>query len=207
MSTNLRLINNTFKDGLGASSVFVNMGVTNTEPRFTNSAGIQGQIYREGAYTINLTDSVKYNYAGNFTVCFWYKFVDKGNTDVAFGNTITLVLNGGKTIQAKTPTTDSGWHWLNISRENDDITIQVDGSTVATDKSSEELDLLDKSYVFVGNLNKYFTGYDVIADDILIYEEKLETNDTLPDDYLGLTQFRKLIYYESDGHIWYGYGW
>ena len=205
MNTNLRYVNEAPIDGMSKLSNMLNMAVKGANARFTNDKNITGQLYDEGAYTFNYNEDIAYKYTGKFTICFWFKLVNKNHIDEAYPNTFKLILNYNTVIGGDLPTStlDCDWHWAKITRDKDNlITIQVDSDIVAQDTSTEELNLSDNSYIFLGNTNRYFTGYDIITDDILIFEDKISYTDTKPTNYLDLGRFVKLIYVKSDGTVW-----
>lgn len=205
MNTNLRYISETPIDSMGKFSNMLNMAVKGADPKFTNDKNIVGQLYDEGAYTFNYNEDIQYKYAGKFTICFWFKLVNKNHVDEAYPNTFKLFLNSGAIITGELPasTLDCDWHWAKINRDNNNlITIQVDNDIIAQDTSTEEFNLSDNSYIFLGNVNRYFTGYDIITDDILIFEDKISYTDNKPTSYLDLHRFVKLIYVKSDGTVW-----
>jgi hypothetical protein len=55
----------------------------------------------------------------------------------------------------------------------------------------------------MGNTNKYFTGYEVITDDILIFGGISSATENTPSDYLNPANFTMLLYIKvSDGSVW-----
>lgn len=192
-------------DGLSKLSNLINMAVKSNSPRFTNSKNIEGQLYDEGSYVFNYNENISYSYEGKFTVCFWFKLKDKKHVDVAYPNTFKLILDSNTVIGGDLPSTtlDCDWHWAKITRdENDLITIQIDNTEIAQETSNVEFNLSSNSYIFVGNTNRYFTGYDIVCDDILIFEDKISYTDSNPTDYLDLGMFVKLIYIKEDGSVY-----
>ena len=97
--------------------------------------------------------------------------------------------------------------FVRITRNSSNLVeISINGDIVATDTVADTFNLSDNSYVFIGNQNKYFTGYDVIVDDILILDNKVSYLDTVPTDYLKLFRFYKLLYIDTTNNKVYGYG-
>ena len=78
------------KDKLNAKPL-INMNIKKSTPKFTNSDDRVGTLFNKDSYLYKLDDNVNaYKYTGEFTVCFWAKFVDKGKVDEAFGNFLFL---------------------------------------------------------------------------------------------------------------------
>ena len=166
-----------------------------------------GTLFKENAYFYQLNDNLDaYKYTGEFTICFWAKFKDLGKTDEAYGNKITLVLNDGTTISADIPANVvmTDYHWVKIQRDSSNlITISLDNSAIKTETSNAVFSLADNSYIFVGNTNRYFTGYEVIVDDILIFGGISSAVETTPNGYLNPARFTMLLYIKvSDGSVW-----
>jgi hypothetical protein len=147
-----------------------------------------------------------YKYDGEFTVCFWAKFNDLGRIDEAYPNAIHLILNDGTAIKTVIPSTIdmTAYHWFKIQRDSNNlITIYIDNSSVATQTSNAVFSLADNSYIFLGNTNRYFTGYEVITDDILIFGGISSATENTPSDYLNPANFTMLLYIKvSDGSVW-----
>lgn len=200
------------KDNLSKASKVIEMNSTRHEPKFTNKDSQVATTFRLNTYLMNIA-TVPYTYSGEFTICFWAKFVDKNKIDEAYPNSIRLILNDGTSVGAtlpstigtnKTPVTYTDWNWYKIERNsNNVISIKVNNEEIASATNSALLDLNDKSYLFLGNLNKNFTGYDVTVDDILIFGGTCTYLNNIPTDYLELTKFYKLIYIKSsDNSVW-----
>ena len=194
------------KDCLNLLSNMINMAVKRGAPKFTNTNNIVGQLYTEGAFVFNYTETIPYKYTAEFTICFWAKFIDKGHIDEAFPNSIKLVLNDNSVISAPIPSgiTQTDYNWYKVQRDkNNLISFYVNNTLIYSATSSVLFDLSDKSYLFLGNQNRYFTGYDVLVDDILLFESCVPYTDTLPTTYLDLVNFVKLLYIKSsDGSVW-----
>lgn len=195
------------KDLLMSTQKLLNMATKQSEPKFTNTENRVGTLFKENAYFYQLNDNLDaYKYTGEFTICFWVKFKDLGKTDEAYGNKITLVLNDGTTISADIPTNVvmTDYHWVKIQRDSNNlITISLDNSAIKTETSNAVFSLADNSYIFVGNTNRYFTGYEVIVDDILIFGGASPAVKNTPNGYLNPASFTMLLYIKvSDGSVW-----
>ena len=195
------------KDILMSTQKLLNMATKRAEPKFENTENRVGTLFKENAYFYQLNDNLDaYKYTGEFTICFWAKFKDLGKTDEAYGNKITLVLNDGTTISADIPANVvmTDYHWVKIQRDSSNlITIYLDNSAIKTETSNAVFSLADNSYIFVGNTNRYFTGYEVIVDDILIFGGISSAVETTPNGYLNPARFTMLLYIKvSDGSVW-----
>ena len=93
-----------------------------------------------------------------------------------------------------------------MSDENNLVEIFINGDKVASDTITEEFNLSSNSFVYIGNQNKYFTGSDVILDDVLILDNKISYLDTVPTGYMDLFRFYQLLYVETETGKVYGYG-
>ena len=195
------------KDILMSTQKLLNMATKRAEPKFENTENRVGTLFKENAYFYQLNDNLDaYKYTGEFTICFWAKFKDLGKTDEAYGNKITLVLNDGTTISADIPANVvmTDYHWVKIQRDSSNlITISLDNYAIKTETSNAVFSLADNSYIFVGNTNRYFTGYEVIVDDILIFGGISSAVETTPNGYLNPARFTMLLYIKvSDGSVW-----
>ena len=195
------------KDPLMSTQKLLNMAIKRSDAKFTNTDNRVGTLFQKDTYLYQLNDDIDaYKYTGTFTVCFWAKFKDLGRTDEAFGNKIILILNDGTTISADIPSNVNmtNYHWIKIQRDASDvITIYLDNTAIETQTSNAVFSLADNSYIFMGNTNRYFTGYEVIVDDILIFGGIVDATDTTPIDYLNPASFTMLLYIKvSDGSVW-----
>ena len=136
--------------------------------------------------------------------------MDKGFEDTAFGNLISVVFND--TIHLTTKIDESTYNtkerfFVCITRdENNLVEIFINGDKVASDTITEEFNLSSNSFVYIGNQNRYFTGSDVILDDVLILDNKISYLDTVPTGYMDLFRFYQLLYVETETGKVYGYG-
>jgi len=194
-------------DPLMSTQKLINMAIKRQAPKFVNSDNRVSVIFPSDTYLYQLNDDVNaYKYEGEFTVCFWAKFKDLGRIDEAYPNAIHLILNDGTAIKTVIPSTIdmTTYHWFKIQRDsNNIITIYIDNSAVASQTSNAVFSLADNSYIFLGNTNKYFTGYEVITDDILIFGGISSATENTPSNYLNPANFTMLLYIKvSDGSVW-----
>lgn len=188
----------------------LNINNKKTTPKFSDGNRV-GTLFSRNSYFYKLDNNIDtYKYTGEFTVCFWCKFLDKGLEDEAYPNSITVILNDNTVIQEEIPSTVTitNYHWVKIERDSNNlIDISIDGTSIGTQTSSEVFSLADNSYIFVGNTNRYFTGYDVIVDDILIFNTTKADLSIAPSGYLDPNDFRQLLYIRvSDNSVW-GYNY
>lgn len=185
----------------------INMGIKRELPKFTNDDDRVGCLFKKDEFLFKLdNNSNAYNYTGMFTICFWCKFVNLGRTDEAYPNSIILILEDGTVLQAQIPITVdmTQYRWIKIQRDsNDEITFSIDGVTIFTQIESGALNLTSDSYLFIGNTNRHFTGYEVVCDDILIFGSALDSLATVPTEYLNASNFTMMLYIKvSDGSVW-----
>lgn len=185
----------------------VNMAIKRTDPKFTNTDNRVGCLFKDSSFLYKLSDDTNaYKYDGMFTVCLWCKFTDLGRTDEAFPNKIVLILDDSTTLQADIPTTldMTQYRWIKIERDaSNKITISIDGTAILTQTETAPFNPTNNSHIFVGNTNKYFTGYEVVCDDILIFGSSLISLATPPANYLSPADFTMLLYIKvSDGSVW-----
>ena len=162
MNTNLRYVNEAPIDGMSKLSNMLNMAVKGANAKFTNDKNITGQLYNEGAYTFNYNEDIAYKYTGKFTICFWFKLVNKNHIDEAYPNTFKLILNYSTVIGGDLPTStlDCDWHWAKITRDKDNlITIQVDSDIVEDKVPISNKKLIDAAMIFVSSVYRYTTSY------------------------------------------------
>lgn len=196
------------KDPLMSTQKLLNMAIKHTTPKFTNTDNRVGTLFLKDSYLYQLNDDLNaYKYGGTFTVCFWAKFKDLGRADEAYSNKITLVLNDGTVLQADIPSSIDmtiQYRWIKIQRDNsNEITISIDSVVILTQTETALFSLADNSYIFVGNTNRFFTGYDVEVDDILIFGGVMDSLNTVPSEYLNSANFNQLLYIKvSDGSVW-----
>lgn len=208
MSNLIRYVaDNKVQDMLSAVSNFVDINVLDTPSML--STGISG-LYTEGAMTFEASENIQINFTDEFTVCFWAKFIDKGNDDTVFGNVISLVFNNNVNLTVKIDESvfnTKHKFFVRITRDtNDLVEISIDGTIIASQTIADDFNLSDGSFIYIGTQNKHFTGYDIVLDDILLLDAKISYLDTVPTDYLELFKFYNLLYVEvATGNV-YGYG-
>lgn len=208
MSNLIRYVeDNKVQDVLNSVSKFVSINVLDTPSML--STGISG-VYTEGALTFESSENININFTDDFTICFWAKFIDKGNEDTAFGNVISLIFNSNVNLTVKIDETlfnTKKKFFVQITRDtNDLVDISIDGTSIASQTISDDFNLSNGSYLYIGTQNKWFTGSDIVLDDILLLDAKISYLNTVPTDYLELFKFYNLLYVEvSTGNV-YGYG-
>lgn len=209
---------NEVQDKIDTSAVWVNMGVPFSEPRFlavkSEDLGTKSGKFMPYSFTYNYSANSICVFPGDFTFALWAKFPKKAITDEVYGNKFVFMLTNTETISVDIPNTVTveDWNHYSICRTGSDIVARINGDTVGTLTSSNEANFLsDKgAYIYLGNQNKYSTGYDVIADDILLanvalWQEdfNIETLDYYTD--VSVLKFKFLYISSATGYV-YGYG-
>lgn len=70
---------------------------------------------------------------------------------------------------------------------------------------SGDFNLGSNSYFFLGNQNRYATGFIFDIDDIIIFDGSVDSS-FKPDDYVPTSIFTQLLVIDSSGQVW-GYSW
>lgn len=173
MSNSIVRFNEAPYDVIDKKANWVNMSVQKSKARFEieNGNNVAG-LFRHNGYIYNAEENLSVKFNNNFTVVFWAKCPQKALTDNVYKNNFILYLDSSNIITADISSIDvTEWHQYSIVRdENSDIKISVDGTSVQTANNSTSLDLTGNSFIYFGSINQSATGYDVIADDILLFD-------------------------------------
>lgn len=197
-------------DGFNQDAKWVNFGVLSETAKWTSNVNNRSGVFGHNSYVANGQADLVMQFDSSFTISFWAKFPAGGlGVSDLTDNKFFIILDDGYTLDYTIPNTDLDnlWHHYSIVRTgNNDITMRIDGVTVATGNSDELFDLLGASYFGLGNYMRHYTGYDVVADDIVIVRGALWKTDfptSLPLDYLDLGNFRQYLYIVvSTGEVW-----
>jgi len=199
-------------DVLNLEAKLVNFGVCGSTAKFPENINNSSGWFVRNSYIVNAQDDFHMRFDSVFTVMFWAKFIERPYVDEVYGNRFILILDDGSVISYRIPDSSisiADWNHYSIIRDVDNIiSMRINGMTVRSEVNSAPFDLTNSSYIYLGNSNRYATGYDVITDDILIFNGMLYDSDfsELPDDYIDVTQFKQLLYIiSSTGEVW-GYG-
>ena len=207
--SNLRLYTlNSLKDTLNKKSNWLDMGVSHVEPRFVNSKNITGARYGMGAYAFNFNESISMNFSTTFTIAFWAKAVRGAIDDNVYKNNIVLVLETGDKLIVEIPDYYdlTEWHFYVITRDGDNnINYCIDTTVLDTKMKSGDFNLGSNSYLFLGNQNRYATGFIFDVDDVIIFDGSVDSS-FKPDDYVSTSIFTQLLVIDSSGQVW-GYSW
>ena len=192
-------------DVIDKKAKWVNMSVDKSKARFEieNGNNVAG-LFRHNGYIFNAEENLSVKFDKNFTVVFWAKCPQKALTDNVYKNNLVLCLDSSNIITADISSIDvTEWHQYSIVRdENSDIKISVDGTSVQTANNSTSLDLTGNSFIYFGSINQSATGYDVIADDILLFDGSLDFSTTSA-EYLKSNNYKKCLYIKVEtGEVW-----
>lgn len=206
---NIRMFSlNHIKDLLNSNANWLDMGVTHVEPKFVNDKSITGARYGMGAYAFNFNESISMNFSTTFTIAFWAKAVRGAIDDNVYKNNIVLVLETGDKLIVEIPDFYdlTEWHFYVITRDDDNnINFCIDTAVLDTKMQSGDFNLGSNSYFFLGNQNRYATGFTFEVDDIIIFDGSVDSS-FKPDDYVSTNVFTQLLVIDSSGQVW-GYSW
>ena len=207
--SNIRMFSlNHIKDLLNSNSNWLDMGVSHVKPKFVNDKSITGARYGMGAYAFNYNESISMNFSTTFTIAFWAKAVRGAIDDNVYKNNIVLVLETGDKLIVEIPDYYdlTEWHFYVITRDSDNnINFCIDTAVLDTKKQSGDFNLGSNSYFFLGNQNRYATGFTFEVDDIIIFDGSVDSS-FKPDDYVSTNMFTQLLVIDSSGQVW-GYSY
>lgn len=206
---NIRMFSlNHIKDLLNSSANWLDMGVTHVEPKFVNDKSITGARYGMGAYAFNYNESISMSFSTTFTIAFWAKAVRGAIDDNVYKNNIVLVLETGDKLIVEIPDFYdlTEWHFYVITRDSDNnINFCIDTAVLDTKMQAGDFNLGSNSYFFLGNQNRYATGFTFEVDDIIIFDGSVDSSFKL-DDYVSTSIFTQLLVIDSSGQVW-GYSY
>ena len=202
--SNLRLYTlNSLKDTLNKKSNWLDMGVSHVEPRFVNSANITGAMYQQGSYAFNYNEDIYLNFTSMFTVRFWAKSSAGAITDDVYKNKIVIVI-AGTAISVDIPSSVdlTLWNYFIITRDADNIlTISINGNIIYTDTHAGDFNLNTDGYVYIGNQNRYATGFNFNIDDFVVYDGSVDAT-VVASEYLDLSNLTQILIIDSSGQVW-----
>lgn len=205
--SNLRLYTlNSLKDTLNKKSNWLDMGVSHVEPRFVNSDNITGARYSLGSYAFNFED-IYLNFKSMFTVSFWAKSSAGAITDDVYFNKVVIVI-AGTAISVDIPNSVdlTLWNYFIITRDADNVlSISINGNVIYTDTHAGDFNLNTDGYVFVGNQNRYATGFNFDVDDFVVYDGSVDAT-VVASEYLDLSAITQILIIDSSGQVW-GYSY
>lgn len=189
-------------DEINKRANWLYMCASNEEGKFEveekNSASC---LFTRNTYIFNYQDTQEVKFEKMFSIVFWAKCPKKALIDK---NTLTVIFDSANIISVDLSSVDlTVWHQYSIVRdENNDITVRVDGTVLHTDNNTSILNLTNGSYIYFGSINPNSTGYDVILDDILLFDGSLDFS-TVSNNYLDTQNYKKCLYIEtSTGKVW-----
>lgn len=202
--SNLRLcLLNSLKDTLNKKSNWLDMGVSHVEPRFVNSSNITGAMYQQGSYAFNFNEDIYLNFTSMFTVSFWAKSSAGAITDDVYFNKIVVVITG-TAISVDIPSSIdlTLWNYFIITRDADNVlSISINGNIIYTDTHAGDFNLNTDGYVFVGNQNRYATGFNFDIDDFVVYDGSVDAT-IVASEYLDLSNITQILIIDSSGQVW-----
>ena len=201
--SNLRLYTlNSLKDTLNKKSNWLDMGVSHVEPRFANSENITGARYSLGAYAFNYED-IYLNFKSMFTVSFWAKSSAGEITDDVYFNKVVIVI-AGTSISVDIPNSVdlTLWNYFIITRDADNVlSISINGNVIYTDTHAGDFNLNTDGYVYIGNQNRYATGFNFTIDDFVVYDGSVDAT-AVASDYLDLDTIKQILIIDASGQVW-----
>ena len=201
--SNLRLYTlNSLKDTLNKKSNWLDMGVSHVEPRFVNSENITGARYSLGAYAFNF-EGIYLNFKSMFTVSFWAKSSAGAITDDVYLNKIVIVI-AGTAVSVDIPNSIdlTLWNYFIITRDADNVlSISINGNIIYTDTHAGDFNLNTDGYVYIGNQNRYATGFNFDIDDFVVYDGSVDAT-AVASEYLDLSNITQILIIDSSGQVW-----
>ena len=201
--SNLRLcLLNSLKDTLNKKSNWLDMGVSHVEPRFVNSDNITGARYSLGSYAFNYED-IYLNFKSLFTVSFWAKSSAGAITDDVYLNKIVVVI-AGTAISVDIPNSVdlALWNYFIITRDADNVlSISINGNVIYTDTHAGDFNLNTDGYVYIGNQNRYATGFNFDVDDFVVYDGSVDAT-VVASEYLDFSNLTQILIIDSSGQVW-----
>lgn len=201
---------NTPTDILNSNIEWVNVGILPNKPVFTkhdatNSSG----LFRQNSFIYSDKTEFNFKFSNLFSICFWAKASVGRIADTVYSNKFILQLDKDNVVSAEIPSviTLTNWNYYDITRALDgNIYIRINGTTIKSiDTNTTELDFLGESYIFLGNNNRFATGYEMQVDDIFIIDTAINNEDyqELPSDYIDVGAFTHCLFIKvSTGEVW-----
>ena len=202
--SNLRLcLLNSLKDTLNKKSNWLDMGVSHVAPRFVNNANITGAMYQQGSYAFNYNEDIYLNFKSMFTVSFWAKSSAGAITDDVYKNKIVIVIAGTAVSVDIPDTVDlTSWNYFVLTRDIENkLDISINGNIIYTDTHAGDFNLNTDGYVFVGNQNRYATGFNFDIDDFVVYDGSVDAT-VVASEYLDLSNLTQILIIDSSGQVW-----
>lgn len=192
------------------------LAVTAEDARFPSSKVFKNPVsarFGEGASITNYGDDIIFCFTKAFTATFWAKFTSGAITDSLYPNIFTCIFDAENVISVAIPTTVSltSWNFYTVMRDTDGIVyLKINGKTVQKSDAAITVPfhLTDGSSLFLGGINRYATGDEVIADDILLFSGVIWGDDfdatTEVTDYIDLSSLRHYLIIDTKTGAVYG---
>lgn len=201
-------IPNTPDDILNSNIDWVNVGILPNNPVFTSTTNSSG-MFRQNSLIYSNNTGFDFTFSDIFTVAFWAKATMGQITDTVYPNKFIVQLDASNILSVDIPTTITltNWNYFDVTRSTDgNIYLRINGTTVGTFTSNTTpLNFLSNSYIYVGNNNRFSTGYEMSADDIFIIDTALHDADytVLPTSYIDVDTFNYCLFIKvSTGEVW-----
>ena len=201
-------IPNTPDDILNSNIDWVNVGILPNNPVFTSTTNSSG-MFRQNSLIYSNNTSFDFTFSDIFTVAFWAKATQGQITDTVYSNKFIVQLDVNNVLSVDIPSTVvlTNWNYFEITRAtNRNVYLRINGTTVGTlSSNSTPLNFLSNSYVYIGNNNRFSTGYEISVDDIFIIDTVLHEDDyqVLPTSYIDVDAFNYCLFIKvSTGEVW-----
>ena len=89
-----------------------------------------------------------------------------------------------------------------ITRGADNVlSISINGNVIYTDTHAGDFNLNTDGYVYIGNQNRYATGFNFEIDDFIIYDGSVDAT-VVASEYLDLSNLTQILIIDSSGQVW-----
>ena len=206
-------IPNTPDDISNSNIDWVNVGILPNNPVFTSTTNSSG-MFRQNSLIYSNNTGFDFTFSDIFTVAFWAKATKGQIDDTVYTNKFIVQLDTTNILSVDIPTTITltNWNYFDVTRSTDgNVYLRINGSTVGKFTSNATaLNFLSTSYIYIGNNNKFSTGYEMSVDDIFIIDTALHDADytVLPTSYIDVDTidvdtFNYCLFIKvSTGEVW-----
>ena len=82
---------------------------------------------------------------------------------------------------------------------------RINGNIKYTDTHAGDFNLNSDGYVYIGNQNRYATGFNFTIDDFVVYDGSVDATE-VASDYLDLDTIKQILIIDASGQVW-GYAY